>query len=192
MNGFLVKNDDLIFNQINVFFFLNMLANGTWFAFSRLDSSFALWVKSLTILFMLGTCLYMQVVSNRSSTNWIELLVTRLGFSIYGGWLVAATYIQVEGLMAHNGLVGPIFGIPYETVGVLMTWFALVVYNVISYVDRDPVFGFVFSWALTAIIVDTAAKRPSLQELYLHSIIIDVLNTISMVSLTIYLVFETL
>ena len=86
----------------------------------------------------------------------------RLGFTMYGGWLIAATYLQTEGLMAYNGLVGPIWGIPYETVGVFFTWFAFFVYNLISYVDRDPVFGFVFSWALTAIIVDTAAERPGL------------------------------
>ena len=94
--------------------------------------------------------------------------------------------------MAYYGLVGPIWGIPYETIGIIFTWFAFFVYNLISYVDRDPVFGFVFSWALTAIIVDTAAERPSLQNLYINGIIIDVLNTISMVTLMIYLVFETL
>ena len=59
MSGFLVKNEDLIFNQINVFFFLNMLANGTWFAFARIDTNLSLWVKTLAILFMFGTALYM-------------------------------------------------------------------------------------------------------------------------------------
>ena len=191
MSGFLVKNEDLIFNQINVIFAVNMIANGTWFAFRGLNTEFSLWVKLLVIMLMFATDLYMQVVSNRASANWLEFLTMRIGFSIYGGWLIAATYLQAEALLTYYG-IGPLWGIPYETIGVIFTWLALLIYSLISYVDRDPVFGFIFSWALTAILVDIAAKRPSLSSLYLNGIIIDILNTISMVSLTIYLVFETL
>ena len=59
MSGFLVKNEDLIFNQINVIFFLNMIANGTWIMFARIDTDLSIWMKELSILFMFGTAIYM-------------------------------------------------------------------------------------------------------------------------------------
>ena len=73
-----------------------MLAGGLWALFSRLDTGFGFWMKLLTILAMLVTALYIQIVANRASINFLEFFTIRIGFSIYAGWLIAATYIQSE------------------------------------------------------------------------------------------------
>lgn len=168
-----------------------MAANGTWFVFRGLNNEIGQWIKLLLILAMLATGLYIQVVSNRASVNWFEFITIRLGVSIYSGWLLAATYLQADGLISYYGM-GPLWGFSYETIGVIFAWIALSIYTVISYVDRNPIFGFAFTWAMTAILVDIKTKRPSLENFFLHGTIIDIINTISMLCLTTYLVFETL
>ena len=113
---------------------------------------------------MLGTALYMMFAADRSSNNWIELITMRGGFSIYAGWLTAATILNVSFAMRWLGIQGPISNlvISEENLGILKIWLAFAVYEFISYFDRNPVYGGVFVWVLIGIMVDINDTRPQM------------------------------
>ena len=133
-----------------------------------------------------------MVASLQAKTNWIEWLSMRVGFSMYAGWLTAATILMITSSLQTfgNGTYNPyLFGLTEEAVTVMVAWVAFFIYNVIAYTQRNPAYGFVFLWAVIAIWYNIqtdfpANTYPILTE---NTIIIAVLQGISMVGLTTWL-----
>ena len=48
---------------------------------------------------MLVSALYIAWVANRATVNWIELILIRIGFSLYSGWLTAALLLNFTQLL---------------------------------------------------------------------------------------------
>jgi len=63
------------------------------------------------------------------------------------GWVTAALILNVAFTLKSWGWKGD-----FEvTVSVIILWIALVIYIVYSFLERNPLFGAVFLWVLTAI-----------------------------------------
>lgn len=89
------KNDDLIYNQINNVWIINMTLHAFWNVIFLTNSGPGYYISLVNIIAMLGTSYYMMHVSMRSTVNWIEFITMRLGFSIYSAWLTAATILNI-------------------------------------------------------------------------------------------------
>ena len=73
----------------------------------------------------------------------------RLPFSLYAGWLTAATILNTAGVLAVNDWGG--FGISYPVWGVIMLVVATTVGLSARFRWNDPVYGAVFVWALVGV-----------------------------------------
>lgn len=184
------RNDDLIFNQINILFAINMVSNAAWQLIYLTNSMAGMVISCLDVFVMLGTAIYMIWVSVRSTNNWLEAIVIRTGFSIYAGWLTAATILNVSFVLLGFGLKGPGLFLSEETFGCIMIWVAFAIYNFTAYWDRNPVYGLVFLWANGAIYERVTREKSQMTNLSLQSLIALCLHAASMLGLTSYLVFD--
>lgn len=143
---------------------------------------------------MLVTAYYMMFAADRSTNNLIEFITMRGGFSIYAGWLTAATILNVSFLMRWLGIQGPISNLLFteEMLGVIKIWMAFAVYEFVSYFDRNPVFGGVFIWVLAGIMVDIEDNRDQMTTLWTNCLVALILHSISLSALSAYLIFEVI
>jgi hypothetical protein len=113
--------------------------------------------------------------------NWVENLSMKIGFSIYSGWLGSATILNAFILLKHVGAFGENEWIKNDpsqnsnnsnisntttttttsqkyaqtaaeqNFAVFVLWMVFGLYNLGSWVGRNPIFGAVLLWTLTAI-----------------------------------------
>jgi len=193
--GYIVeKNEALIYNDINLVWIANMMFHSIWMVLFLTNSGAGFILSSIDIIAMLVTAYYLMFASMRSSNNWIEFITMRLGFSIYAGWLTAATILNVSFALRWLGIQGPISNLFFteEIFGVIKIWGAFMLYEFVSYFDRNPVYGGVFIWVLIGIMVDIKDNRPEMNTLWINCLVALILHSISLAGLSAYLLFEVL
>ena len=104
------------------------------------------------IIGMLVTALVMHrtLEIGRTRVYGLERLL-RLSFSLYAGWLTAATILNAAGVLAVNSWNG--FGLTYPIWGVLMLLVASAIGLLTRFRWNDPVYGAVFVWTFVGIVV---------------------------------------
>jgi hypothetical protein len=160
------RNDQLIYYDIGYWFFANMLSNGMWIV---IFSTFTWWgfvLGLMDISFMLATNIYIMMISDRTSVTITELIGLRGGFTIYSGWVTAATIINVAFLLKSVfGFADPMTYVSEEQIAIVILFVALAVYNLASYIELNPLYGSVFIWVLMAIryqFMSTGSLYPTL------------------------------
>ena len=61
----------------------------------------------IDIVWMLATNIYIMMVSDRTTVNVTEWIGLRGGFSIYSGWVTAATILNATFLLKFFGVEDP-------------------------------------------------------------------------------------
>ena len=90
------RNDTLIFEDIGYNFFINIILNQLWiviFSFSTLP---AFILSLFEIIWLLSNTVFIMMKSLRTEVNIWEWISIRAGFSIYSGWLTAATILTAS------------------------------------------------------------------------------------------------
>jgi len=98
------RNDDLIFNKIGIAYAANMFLNAMWLPIYQSNTGIGFFVAEIVIIFMLMTALWGMVVSGRMPVTPVELFTVRAPFSIYAGWLSAATILNSSYLLIFMGM----------------------------------------------------------------------------------------
>jgi len=81
-----------------------------------------------------------------------EIIGLRCGFSIYCGWLTAATILGFANAGKASGLSDAAFGVGFEEGwGIALLWIGWGVYVASSWWQRNPLFAAVMFWPYTAI-----------------------------------------
>ena len=159
------RNDKLIFGDLNYLFAANMVANGIWLPLFQLDTKVGFVVGLIDIIFIISTAVYMMMKTTRAKLNAWEFVSLRLGISIYSGWLTAATILNVTYMLKCFGVKDPELGsFGEEGWTILILYVAFLIYNVVSYVEKNPVYGSVFIWVIFAIINNLKENRPELKS----------------------------
>lgn len=179
------RNNDLVFGQINYIFFANMLINSIWLVLFQTNTVWGFALGLIDIIAMLATNVYVMWLSTNDSVNVYEWIGIRGGFSIYSGWVTAATILNVAYFLKAAGLADPniLWGLDEEKITVAVLWVALVIYNLRAYWDRNPLYGSVFIWVILAIrnnIVENKAQYTSISDAATE---IAIIHGISMVAL---------
>ena len=116
----------------------------------------------------------------------------RGGFSVYSGWVTAATILNVSFVLKSWGMEDP--NIPYldeEQLTTIVLWVAFLIYNLYSYVERNPLYGTIYIWVVLAI------KNRTVEEGNVYPMITDnvnyiaIIHGISMVALWAWLAAES-
>ena len=94
------RNDKLIFNDIGYMMVANMVSFAAFTIFWSFANSLFYHIGSLcSIISMLATALYILYQSSKNEVDWIELVVLRGTFSLYAGWLSAATILVAKAFL---------------------------------------------------------------------------------------------
>jgi len=97
-----------------------------------------------------------MVITTRNLLSVTEIIGLRIGFSIYGGWLTAATILNFSIVLKDLGVSDQnenMFLTEEYWTG-LMLWVAFVVYMAATLIERNPLFGAVYLWVLVGLIVE--------------------------------------
>jgi len=186
------RNNELIFEDIGYVFLINMLLNGIWLVIFQTNSVIGFTVGALVIAGILSTDLFMMMKSTRTPVNVYEWISMRGGFSIYSGWVSAATILNIYYMLKSWGLVdGSIFwGLDEESLGVVVLYVAWAIYNVAAYSERNPLYGSVLIYVIYAIYDNIVTNKSYYTSLETNTMIILVLQILSMSGLTAYLGYE--
>jgi hypothetical protein len=163
------RNDTLIFEDIGYHFFYNMLINSIWLVLFQTNTVWGFALGLIDIIAMLTSNVFMMMKSTSANVKTTEWISMRGGFSIYSGWVTAATILNVTYLLKSLGLADPDipFGMDEESVTVVILWVALAIYNLKAYMDRNPLYGSVFIWVILAIrnnIVNNKSAQKRINE----------------------------
>jgi len=148
-------------------------------------------IALIDIIAMLATNTFMMYKATETPdyVSPTELISMQGGFSIYSGWVTAATILNAAYVLKRIGVADP--NIPYfdeEQISVFVLYVAFIIYNWVAYNDRNPVYGGVFLWVLVAIEMNLMNNEPQYQTLANHADILRIAHTLSMT----YLSFKVL
>jgi len=105
------RNDQLIFGDIGYHFFTNMMINSVWLVIFQTNTVWGFTIGLIDIIAMLTSNIFMMVQSINSPVNQTEFIAMRGGFSIYSGWVTAATILNICYMLKSYGMADP--DIPY-------------------------------------------------------------------------------
>jgi len=163
------RNDQLIYYDIGYVFFVNMIANGAWLLIFQTYSGVGFVIGLLDAFLMLSTNTYIWMMANRTEINVTEWIGLRAGFSIYSGWVTAATILNATFMLKLFGVEDPdgvLWGlIDEEQMTIAILFIAQIIYNLASYTEMNPLYGSVFIWVITAIRNNVVDNKVDLTEL---------------------------
>merc|ERR1711971_819096 len=90
------RNNELIFNDINYWFIANFVVGSSWTFIFLTTSKAGYLISTIVIIGMLVTALVVLNKSSKVSISVAEMIGLRIGFSIYAGWLTAATILNTQ------------------------------------------------------------------------------------------------
>ena len=128
-----------------------MVANFLWLLVFLLNSVTGFALALLVIITLLATNFYIMRKTCETKVDIVEFVALRIGFTIYTGWVTAATIIGVSLFLASLGMKNPNAGLDETTWAVIILYVALVIYILASYVERNPLYGAIYIWVLFAI-----------------------------------------
>ena len=92
------RNNQLIFGKIKYLFAINMVLNGSWLIVFMMNTPIGFIFATIIIALLDVTCLYIMMLANRAKLAEIEMVCIRVVFSVYSGWVTAATIINITGV----------------------------------------------------------------------------------------------
>ena len=123
-----------------------MIANGLWLVVFGLNTKLA-FILALVIMFViLVTAIIILWHALRTKLNAVEFITLRVGFSIYAGWVTAASIVSASIAFKSLGL-----NTNEETWTLIILIVALLIYTAYSSLERNFVFGAMYIWVLVAI-----------------------------------------
>jgi len=124
--------------------------------------------------------------ATRSKVNVVEFISLRLGFTIYTGWVTAATILNVSFFLKSVGMQEGSAGFSESAWTCIILWVALVIYWACTFVERNPLFGCVFFWVVSAI----RDKQIEIENIALNTMIILIVHAVYMTLVTGFMIYE--
>lgn len=86
---------------------INFIINASWFPFASVSSEWTLIGGTLVIWAMLTTALTNMIIADQMEVWWPEVFLVRIPWSIYSGWLIAATLLSTSSMFKSWGMRDP-------------------------------------------------------------------------------------
>lgn len=120
------------------------------------------------------------MISTRAKVNTCEWISIRCGFTIYAAWVTTATILNITHMLKSFGVEDG------ETLSIIILWIALVIYNVVTCIERNPLFGGVFIWVINAIHYNIVNKKSEYEQLETNTTLIGIINCITIFGFSTY------
>ena len=123
-----------------------MILNSLWLVIFGQNALWAFILAWFVIIGMLVTQTIIVRLAIKADLNWVEFIFLRVAFSIYNGWVSAATILNTAFIIkaAKIGLFMD------SEVGwtVVMIYVALALYIFVSVTQKNVFYGAVYLWVL--------------------------------------------
>ena len=140
---FFSKEDEII-KKVSGIFIINALLNASWIFAWHYD---VIWLSAIIIIGLLITLMKIADIFRDKTINKKDLLMARLPFSIYFGWITVATIANIVILLVSLGWNG--FNV-WGTIVILLIGLLIGSCRMIS--DKFFPYGLVLIWAYVAIL----------------------------------------
>jgi len=124
--------------------------------------------------------------STRAKVNVVEFISLRMGFTIYTGWVTAATILNTTFFLKSVGMKEGSSGFPETTWVCIIFYVALVIYILASLMERNPLYGAIYIWVLFAI----KNRQAPYSDIQTHSLIAVIILIVSLVAITAFSLYE--
>ena len=163
---------------MNVLFIINCLLNAAWLPIFQSNT---LWGFIVGFVFLVGiwaTNTALMIISQRNESWWLEVLLVRLPFSVYSGWVTGATVLNTAYMLKSWGMAddpnrvrsltpnnptwtwaSPLMFISEEEWTVISLWAVEIFFEIVSWWERNPAWGSVFTWASSAILANNVENK---------------------------------
>ena len=98
------RNDEMIFVHMNFIFLINCLLNAAWLPVFQSNTLWGFIVGWVLLVGIWLTNTALMVISQRNHSWWLEVLMVRLPFSIYSGWVTGATVLNTAYMLKSWGM----------------------------------------------------------------------------------------
>jgi hypothetical protein len=164
--------------EVNVFFILSTIATTAWYV---LWAGGFVWPAAISMALYLVTILgaYLGLKINKKERSLKEHVYITVGWSMYAGWITAATFVNVTTAVVSSGFDPAPLGEANWTIIVLLI--ALVIYLMVLVTRNDFIFASVGLWAIIGIIIErTNPAFPPQPEIVLVSILGAIILSVAM------------
>jgi len=135
------------------------MLNGAWLFLFQADTVATYWIAEIVILAMLASAIYILWLSLQERLSIWELIGLRCGFSVYCGWLTAASILGFANGGKASGWTDEKLGTGTEEhVAIACLWVAWAVYTSSSYWQKNPLYAAVLFWPVSAIAAQQGGK----------------------------------
>jgi benzodiazapine receptor len=148
------QQDNPRLRRIGYLFALSCGANVGWLFLWHYEL-FPLTIVAMAALLTLLIAIYLRQGIGRTQVPTVEMLLVRVPFSIYLGWITVATIANATSLLDYLNWGG--WGIRPEIWAVIMLLTATAITSVVALTRGDIAYALVIMWAFAGI----AVKRPS-------------------------------
>lgn len=145
------RNNDLFFNKIHYLFAANMGGNAAWIFIFQTNSEPGFIISFIFITGLLVTAVMIMNIADQGRLSVVGMITLRIGFSIYSGWLTAATILNSVALLKAFGVDEDTMSIDETNFGMVILCVACGIYMAAGYFYRNPAYAVVFIWVLIAI-----------------------------------------
>jgi hypothetical protein len=173
------RNNQLIFGTIKYWYFFNMVLNAVWLILFMLNGTLGFTLSGIDIFAMLASQFYIMRKSCEVKVNIVEFVAIRIGFTLYTGWVTAATILGVTYFLLSLGMKNPNAGFDESTWSVIILWVALMIYVAASIYERNPLYAAVYIWVVFAI----KAKQLPYSDIQINCIIIGTITVLSVLTM---------
>ena len=97
----------MIYVYMNLIPMINIICNASWFPLALETSQWSLILSTLVIWAMLVTGLAVMTIADQTQVWWPEVFIVRMPWSIYTGWLIAATVLSTSSMLKSWGMRDP-------------------------------------------------------------------------------------
>ena len=149
------RSDDVLFGKVGLLFAANMFFNGLWLVLFTQFGTVWFILGGIDIVFLTVTTVQIMMISTRNKLTVTEIIGLRTGFSIYGGWLTAATILNFSIVLKDLGMrdESENMFLTEEIWTAIMLWVAFAVYLTVTLTEKNPLFGAIYVWVLIGLIV---------------------------------------
>lgn len=143
------QRDNPILKRIGFLFFLTSIWNIGWLAAFHYEQ-FALSMVMMALLLVNLIVIYVRIGAGTREFSWRDRWLIQIPFSLYLGWITAATVVNAAFVLTASGVSAPL-GIANETWAVIMFVVTAIIAGGLIFTRRDVAYGLVIVWALSAI-----------------------------------------
>ena len=175
------KKSMLFIDQVSIFFIASTIMATSWYLFW---SYRIIWMSTLSMILYLTFIIFAYVRLNinlekRSREEYISLVIP---WSLYAGWVTAATIVSITTFFESINFNKPPFLFSDEGWAVLVLIVVIVIYSMVLITRNDYIYAAVGIWVFLGIIFE----RLSARILVIEVIIVSMIGIIILCLLSVY------